>query len=93
MIGKELSSILEEIEFKLLEYETFIGKPPKYTKNGFRAAIKIFSSAILDSVWNLQESEELSIDDRLKMVESLGNKIRELVKVYTNIDTKKLYDN
>ena len=63
----------------------------KFTKEGFRAAIKIFSSAMLDSIWNLQESEELSIDDRIKMAESFGNKIRELVKTYANIDTRELY--
>lgn len=91
MIGKRLSPILEEIEMVLIEYEVNISTPPKFTKEGFRAAIKIFSSAMLDSIWNLQESEELSIDDRLKMAESFGNKIRELVKTYANIDTRELY--
>lgn len=91
MIGKRLSPILEEIEMVLLEHEVNISTPPKFTKEGFRAAIKIFLSAMLDSIWNLQESEELSIDDRLKMAESFGNKIRELVKTYANIDTRQLY--
>lgn len=93
MVGKRLSPILEEIETVLLEHEVITSTPPKFTKEGFRAAVKIFSSAMLDSLWNLQESENLSLNDRIKMVESLGNKIRDLVKIYTNIDTKDLYNN
>jgi hypothetical protein len=92
MIGKKLSPVLEEIEFTLLEYEANIGIKPEFTDEGFRAGIKIFSSVVLDRIWNLQESEELSMDDRIKMAESFGNKIREIVKTYTNIDTRQLYN-
>ena len=92
MIGKKLSPVLEEIEFTLLEYEANIGIQPEFTDEGFRAGIKIFSSVVLDRIWNLQESEELSMDDRIKMAESFGNKIREIVKTYTNIDTRQLYN-
>jgi hypothetical protein len=92
MIGKKLSPVLEEIEITLLEYEANIGIQPEFTDEGFRAGIKIFSSVVLDRIWNLQESEELSMDDRIKMAESFGNKIREIVKTYTNIDTRQLYN-
>jgi hypothetical protein len=92
MIGKKLSPVLEEIELTLLEYEANIGIQPEFTDEGFRAGIKIFSSVVLDCIWNLQESEELSMDDRIKMAESFGNKIREIVKTYTNIDTRQLYN-
>ena len=92
MIGKKLSPVLEEIESTLLEYEANIGIKPEFTDEGFRAGIKIFSSVVLDRIWNLQESEELSMDDRIKMAESFGNKIREIVKTYTNIDTRQLYN-
>jgi hypothetical protein len=92
MIGKKLSPVLEEIELTLLEYEANIGIQPEFTDEGFRAGIKIFSSVMLDRIWNLQESEDLSIDDRIKMAESFGNKIKEIVKTYTNIDTRQLYN-
>ena len=92
MIGKKLSPVLEEIELTLLEYEANIGIQPEFTDEGFRAGIKIFSSVVLDRIWNLQESEELSMDDRIKMAESFGKKIREIVKTYTNIDTRQLYN-
>ena len=92
MIGKKLSPVLEEIELTLLEYEANIGIQPEFTDEGFRAGIKIFSSVVLDRIWNLQESEELLMDDRIKMAESFGNKIREIVKTYTNIDTRQLYN-
>jgi hypothetical protein len=91
MIGKKLSPILSEIESTLIEYELNVAKPPEYTNEGFRAAIKIFLSVMLDKMWKLQEDEGIDIDTRADMAEKLGNEIRNIVRVYTNIDTHSLY--
>ena len=91
MIGKKLSPILCEIESTLLEFEANVNRPPQYTDEGFRAAIKIFMSAILDKMWKLQEDENIDIDTRADMAEKLGNELRNMVRIYTNIDTHSLY--
>lgn len=91
MIGEKLSPVLSEIESTLLEYELNVARPPQYTDEGFRAAIKIFMSAMLDKMWKLQENENIDIDARADMAEKLGNEIRNIVRVYTNIDTHSLY--
>ena len=91
MIGEKLSSVLNEIESTLLEYEANVNRPPQYTDEGFRAAIKIFMSAILDKMWKLQEDENIDIDTRADMAEKLGNELRNMVRIYTNIDTRDLY--
>lgn len=92
MIGKRLSPILEEIETTLLEFEVNRGEKPEYTIEGFRAATKIFMSAVMDKMWDVQERENMSIDDRVQMAEKAGNEIRKLIKVYTDIDTHSLYE-
>jgi len=91
MIGEKLSPVLSEIESTLLEYEANVNRPPQYTDEGFRAAIKIFMSAMLDKMWKLQENEDIDIDARADMATKLGNELRNIVRVYTNIDTHNLY--
>jgi hypothetical protein len=91
MIGKKLSPILSEIESALIEYELNINRPPEYTDEGFRASVKIFLSVMLDKMWKLQEDEEIDIDTRANMAEKLGSEIRNIIRVYTNIDTHDLY--
>lgn len=91
MIGKKLSGVLHEIESALLEFEANVNRPPEYTDEGFRAAVKIFMSAMLDKMWKLQENEDIDIDARVDMAKKLGNELRNMVRVYTNIDTHSLY--
>jgi hypothetical protein len=91
MIGKKLSPILSEIESALIEYELNINRPPEYTDEGFRASVKIFLSVMLDKMWKLQEDEEIDINTRADMAKKLGNELRNIIRVYTNIDTHSLY--
>jgi hypothetical protein len=91
MIGKKLSPVLSEIESALMEFEINVAKPPEYTDEGFRASIRIFLSAMLDKMWKLQEDEGIDINTRADMAEKLGNELRNIVRVYTNIDTHNLY--
>lgn len=93
MIGEKLSEVLYSIETALIEFEANVAKPPQYTDDGFRAASKIFISAMLDKMWKLQEAEGMDINDRGEMAAKLGEEIRKLVRVYTNIDTHYLYKN
>jgi hypothetical protein len=91
MIGKKLSPILSEIESALIEFEINVAKPPEYTDEGFRASVKIFLSVMLDKMWKLQEDEGIDINTRADMAEKLGTEIRNIIRVYTNIDTHSLY--
>jgi hypothetical protein len=91
MIGEKLSSVLSEIESALIEFEANVARPPEYTNEGFRAAVRIFLSAMLDKMWKLQEDEEIDINTRADMAEKLGNELRNIVRIYTNIDTHNLY--
>ncbi len=90
-IGEKLSPKLEEIEATLLEYEEQELGQPLYTEAGFRAAVKIFLSVIMDEMWDLQVDIGMSMEDRLVMAEEAGNDIRKLIMKYTGIDTHTLY--
>jgi hypothetical protein len=88
MIGERLSPILLEIENTLLES---FGVKPNFNKEGFRAAVFIFQSVLMDAMFALQESENMGLEEREKMAETCGVEIRKLVKNFTNIDTHDLY--
>jgi DNA gyrase/topoisomerase IV subunit B len=87
-IGKELSPILEEIENTLLDNITL---KPEYTKEGLRAAIFIFQSAISDKMFELQTKEKMSNKDSELMAKNLGDELRNLIGRFTGIDTHKLF--
>lgn len=92
-IGEKLSPILVEIENTLWEFEAHVGKKPEFTFEGFRAASKIFMSAMMDKIWELQTGENFAMEDRLKMVQKCGEDVRKLIKTYTDLDSLTFYDN
>lgn len=91
MIGKILSPTLIEIETALIEFELSSNTKPEYSNEGFRAAIKIFMSAFMDKMFDLQKNEDLDMEDRINMADTAGKELRNFIKVYTDIDTYELY--
>ena len=87
-IGKELSPILEEIENTLLDLAAY---KPEYTKEGFRAAIFIFQSAVMDKMYERQELIKLDLKQREDQAEQLGTEIKILIEKYTGLDTFESY--
>ena len=91
MLGEQLNPLLEEIEDIILDFEYESGEKPDYSLSAFRAATKIFMSALMDKMWDLQVQENISQEDRENMATKAGEELRRLVKTYTNIDTFDLY--
>lgn len=92
MIGEKISPILVEIEGALFDFNVSIGTRFGFTDDGFRAAIKIFMDVMLDKMWSLQCNEKIDMEDRCKMANKLGQELHKLIKIYTDVDTKKIYD-
>jgi len=87
-LGTQFSPILEEIADALLEnYET----KPEFTLEGFKAALYIFQSALMDKMYTLQTNEDIPNEIKMDMALKLGGDLRELIKTYCNIDTHELY--
>ena len=91
MIGQKLSPILCEIESALWEFENQSLGNPEFTKEGFRAILKIFMCGIMDKMWEMQLSEEIDMDIRGEMARKCGEEVRKIVKIYTGIETINLY--
>lgn len=93
-IGQKLSPILEEIEDSLWDFEYYReGEKPEFTEEGFRGATKIFMSALLDKMWDFQESINMPQKEREKKAEFFGKEVREIILLSTGIDMHKLYQN
>jgi len=91
MIGEHISPVLSEMEQAIWEHEDFDGSKPNYTLLGFRAVIKLFMSVMMDRMYEVHENENMSMEEREKMTQRLGEEVRKLVKTYTDIDTHDLY--
>jgi len=89
-IGKELSPILEEIENSLLEFSDY---KPEFTKEGFRAAIFIFQSALMDKMYELQTKQEMPNDECELMAKNLGEELCNTIFRFTGIDAYELFKN
>lgn len=91
-LGQKLSPVLEEISDTLWESEANNPRPHEYTDKGFHAATKIFMSAMMDKMWILQEEEDMPLNERIKMVEFCGKRIRKLILEMTGKDSHKFYE-
>lgn len=63
---------------------------PNYSKRDFLNATIIFQTALMDKMYDNQDYDDMSIDDRLKMAESCGLELRKLIHTYTGLDTHKI---
>jgi hypothetical protein len=87
---------IKEIEQGLWDHDTLVDKgfAPhyEYSDDEFRAALKIFMSAIMARMFEHQENQGISLGDREIESFNVGSKISHLIEIYTGIETKKLYD-
>ncbi len=90
--GKNITPVLKELEMALWERESLTNDPIYFPDGALQAATKIFMSVIMDKMWEMQESENMPFDDRVKMGQSTGREIKKVIHTATNIDTFKFYD-
>jgi len=91
MIGQHISPILTELESAIIDFNADVGIKPCYTPEAFRAGIMIFSSVLMDKIWELCKDEKMEMKDREAMAQKCWQDIRQLVKTYTGIDSHELY--
>ena len=97
MIGEEITPFLKKIEMilwknEIKQTETNTSAPPGYPMDGFRAALKIFSSCFLDKMHELQEADKMELKDREEMAVSAQRELGRVIKTYTGINPATLYD-
>lgn len=62
---------------------------PNYSNRDFMNATIIFQTALMDKMYDNQDYDDMSIEDRMKMSESCGLALRKLIHTYTGLDTYK----
>ena len=87
--GEHVSELVEEVGALMLKWVVDEQGQPKYTDRGFAFAIHIFTCALMDRMWDLQEKEGIPMKQREEMAEQVGKEIRQLVRAYTGIDLHK----
>ena len=60
---------------------------PNFSNRDFMNAVIIFQNALMDKMYDNQNYDKMSIDDRIKMSESCGLDLRKLIHTYTGLDT------
>lgn len=91
MIGEQISPVLVEIEKIIWESEANNEGAPGYSDDGFRAAVKIFSSAIMDKLHKRLDERGIPMKERLGAAWSAGEDIRGLIMRHAGIDGMNLY--
>ena len=92
MIGEKLSPVLVEIENTLWDFECDYPEiKPEYTTDGFRAACKIFMSAMTDKMFENMQVKRYTQEEAEIEAQQLGEELRQLILHHTGIDTFDLF--
>jgi hypothetical protein len=65
---------------------------PNYSNRDFMNCLIIFQNALMDKMYDNQEYDKMSIEDRSNMATKCGLDLRKLIFTYTNLDTHKVED-
>jgi hypothetical protein len=86
---KELEEIANDLLIQNSEAKGNENKP-NYSKIDFMNATIIFQTALMDKMYDNQDFDDMSLDERMKMAESCGLALRKLIHTYTGLDTHKI---
>lgn len=82
---------LEIIASDILEQNTeATGNKPNYTNREFMNCLIIFQTALMDKMYDNQEYDKMSIEDRSNMATQCGLDLRKLIHTYTGLDTHQI---
>lgn len=89
--NKELEIIASDI---LEQNAEAIGdeNKPNYTNREFMNCLIIFQTALMDKMYDNQENDDMSFEDRGNMSTRCGLDLRKLIHTYTGLDTHNLED-
>jgi len=84
---KELEIIANDL---LTQSASILGNKPNYTNRDFINATIIFQTALMDKMYDNQDYDGMSINERMKMAKSCGFALKKLIHTYTGLDTHKI---
>jgi hypothetical protein len=60
---------------------------PNYSNRDFMNCVIIFQNALMDKMYDNQDYDKMSLEDRMNMSIKCGQDLRKLIFTYTNLDT------
>ena len=63
---------------------------PNYSNRDFMNCVIIFQNALMDKMYDNQDYDKMSLEDRMNMTFKCGEDLRKLIFTYTNLDTHKI---
>lgn len=87
--------VLEVIASDILEQNAeAVGNEnkPNYTNSDFMNCLIIFQTALMDKMYDNQEYDKMSIENRINMATKCGLDLRKLIHTYTGLDTNNIED-
>jgi hypothetical protein len=60
---------------------------PNYSNRDFMNCVIIFQNALMDKMYDNQDYDKMSLQDRMNMTIKCGEDLRKLIFTYTNLDT------
>ena len=75
---------LEKLATKILQNQ---GVKPNLSNRDFFNSLLIFQNALMDKMYDLQDSEKMEQEDREKMAKKCGQELRKFIRTYTGLDT------
>ena len=85
----ELEAIANDLLTQNAEAKVNENKP-NYSNRDFMNAIIIFQTALMDKMYDMQDYDDMSVYDRIQMAESCGHDLRNIILMYTGLDTHKV---
>jgi hypothetical protein len=82
MFAKNITPVLLEIETAMLENRSRYMTNPDYPQEAMRAATFIFFEVLMDFMWKLMRTEQLSMKERETLAEEAGNELKDLIFKY-----------
>lgn len=68
------------------------GQKPNYSNRNFMNATIIFETALIDKMFDYQNEDNMSEEDRINMAISCGKAFRKFIHTYTGLNTNKIED-
>ena len=60
---------------------------PNYTNRDFMNCVIIFQNALMDKMYDNQDYDNMSVEDRILMANQCGLDLRKFIHTYTGLDT------
>lgn len=60
---------------------------PNYSNRDFMNCLIIFQTALMDKMYDNQDYDNISLEDRILMANQCGLDLRKLIHTYTGLDT------